>query len=161
VEINLDNIRKKIVDELPSKIRWYIEGEPLDFDFSWAQFKLDPVSKSFMSCTIEEEWNNLFVIGDQDYSEGGGATPAITVNSNTGEIFGFDVERSKENIIFFINTDIDKYIESFNLFDEVLRAKNIHKSKLENKLRKIDPNGYDKSDWLLLAKHIIADTASD
>jgi hypothetical protein len=133
---------------------------PLDFDFTWAQFKLDAISNSFISCKIEEDWKTLYVFGVQDYAEDGGATPAITVDSETGNIFGFDAERSKNNIIYFINTDIDKYIASFQLFDNVLRTKITSKRQLEKELKEIDPEGYEKSDWKLLAKHLHESTAN-
>ena len=154
MKIDLDKIAEKVVTELPLKTQWQINDVPLIFDFAWARNKLEPISRSFLSCKIEEAWETLYVFGDQDYAESGGAKAAITVDSKTGTIFGFDLERTNDNIIFFINSDIDKYIESFKLFDTVLRNNETSKGQLEKELQEIDPKGYQRSDWVPLAKHI-------
>ncbi|HYL98110.1 MAG TPA: hypothetical protein VEZ90_04085 [Blastocatellia bacterium] len=49
--------------------------------------------------------------------------------------------------VFFVNSDMDKFIDSFLILDAFLRFGAIPDESVEAKLAAIDPQGYPKSQW--------------
>jgi hypothetical protein len=44
----------------------------------------------------------------------------VTIEGQTGMVFGLDVERDGD-AVFFLNSSVSHFIETFRAFDEVLR----------------------------------------
>lgn len=119
--VDLENARRRVRSELPRRVRWCICGAPLDFDFSRAERALAPLRESEFSGTIEPEWASLFLFGEQDFAEGGGAQPFVGIDRDTGQVWGLDVER-ESSCLFLYNSDVDAFIRTFSLLDEAFHS---------------------------------------
>ena len=51
-----------------------------------------------MNGDLEPEWSALDLFGEEDYAEGGGASPFLGVHRSSGKIFGLDVERDSSEM---------------------------------------------------------------
>lgn len=157
IMIDSENIRAQVVTQLPAHVRWRVNETPLDFDFSRAR---DPLRTFGTIDTngvgdIEKEWTLLYLFGEQHYAEGGGASSWIGVHKEKGEIFGLDLER-ESSAMFFMNSNLDKFIKTFLIFDEALRYGKIPFKTLSSKAAQIDPLGFLKSEWQDLADYLIS-----
>lgn len=151
---DFEYIRSEITKRLPRRVRWLIQDTPVDFDFSKARKPLDTVKESdFIPGGFDKKWTVLFIFGEQDVSEGGGAHPFLGVHKSTGKIYGLDVER-ETSPIYLLNTDIDSFIETFRLFDYALRQHKVNVSAIPAAAREIDQAAYGRSDWRLLAEYL-------
>jgi hypothetical protein len=154
--IDLEHARHRITTELPPRVRWLIKGSPLDFDFSRSQVPLKPLSQSEIHGTIEKDWTTLYLFGERDYAEGGGASPFLGISSTSGEILGLDVERDS-GCRFLLNSDIESFIKTFEVFDRVLRLGTTALDSLSSSAIEIDPRAFQRSEWALLLDHLVTD----
>jgi hypothetical protein len=143
---DLEAIRLQIVTHLPVRVRWLIEQTPLDFDFSHSQSPLLNAN-DFLGGARDQQWTALHIFGEQDYAEGGGATPFLGVHAESGEILGLDLDRD-ESQIYLLNSNIDLFIRTFLEFDEVLRLSKRPPLNIRERLKEIDPGAFERSEWL-------------
>jgi hypothetical protein len=155
--VDLEHARHRIATELPPRVRWLIKGTPLDFDFSRSQSPLQPLSTYGIHGTDEKDWwNTFFLFGEENYSEGGGASPVLGISSTSGEIFSFDVERESRSLLP-LNSDIECFIKTFQLFDRVLRLGTTTCDLLSSSAIEIDPRAFQRSEWALLLDYVVTD----
>lgn len=152
-EIDLETVRTMVCSSLPVRARWFIDETPLDFDFSRAHAPLLPVQPSELLCDIEPEWARIRLFGEQDYAEGGGASPFLGVHEETGWILGLDVEREASSI-YVLNSTIDGFIETFLLFDGVLTRAHPQLETLALAAHRIDPSAFPDSEWKSFCDYI-------
>jgi hypothetical protein len=126
-----------------------INETPLDFDFSQSQAPLRPITDDFIGCTFEEEWTALLSFGLQDYAEGGGARVDLCVHSESGRVFGLDVEREGAEV-FLYNSDIDRFIRTFLVLDQAFHLPILRAGEIAKRLSEIDPEALENSEWRLL-----------
>jgi hypothetical protein len=154
--MNLEHFRTKVSKELPEKVRWVVERTPLEIDFTKSRSELSAVSNDDGNYEAQEKWKDLYIFGEEDFSEGGGANPGICVNKHSGKIYGFDPER--EECVYFINSDIESYIKTFLLFDDYLRHQTITQTALSKEVKLAD-KAFDKSEWKLLLEYVTENNA--
>jgi hypothetical protein len=119
--VDVERIRRELEVRLPLKARWLLHGVPLAFDFSRARSPLRPLGPSdVVGCDLEREWRTLWVFGEQDFADGGGACPYICVHGDNGRIYGLDVERSSDHMFLF-NFNADGFVRTFTVLDGALR----------------------------------------
>ena len=156
--IDTESIRLEIVRRLPIRMHWSLGGESLDFDFSRSQSPLRPVAPPDLNgCGIETGWNSLFLFGEQDFADGGGASPYLGVHQDTGEVCGLDVER-KTSPVFLLNSNIDRFIRTVQKIDEMFRHASRVPSTLSEVLTEIDPVAFERSDWKDFSSYVEAGT---
>ena len=102
---------------------------------------------------VEEQWTSLRIFGEEDYAEGGGASPYLGVHSESGEIFGLDLEREMSQM-FLLNSDIDRFILTFLVLDRVLRLGGPPEAQIGARLEQIDPGVFEHSEWRLLSDYV-------
>jgi|SRR6266850_4230347 len=141
-----ESIRLQVATRLPVRVQWLIEQTPLDFDFSPSQAPLLNAN-DFLGGPPDQRWTALHIFGEQDYAEGGGATPFLGVHAESGEILGLDLDRD-ESQIFLLNSNIDLFIKTFLELDEVLRLSRSPQVQIRERLKKIDPGAFERSEWL-------------
>jgi hypothetical protein len=152
--IDPEAIRQKITARLPVRVRWLLAGVPLAFDFSRCQAPLRTVEPTdIVGGDIHESWRNLYLLGDEDYADGGGASPYLVVHRHTGEIMGLDVERESAQL-FILNSTVDAFIRTFEQFDKALREQRMELSTLADVLMEIDPQTFPNSEWRALCDEI-------
>jgi hypothetical protein len=150
----IEPIRQQIVTRLPVRARWLINGTPLNFDFSRSQAPLRPIATGdVVGGPVEEKWTLLRIFGEEDYAEGGGASPYLGVHSESGEIFGLDVEREMSQM-FLLNSNIDRFIETFLALDGMLRLGGSLDAQIRERLEQIDPGAFAYSEWRLLSDYV-------
>lgn len=110
-------------------------------------------ASDIVSGPIEAAWTSLRLFGEQDYAEGGGASPFLGVDLDSGEIFGLDVEREKSQM-FLLNSDVDRFIQTFLALDGALRLGALRDAQIGQRLRQIDPGAFDRSEWQLLSDYV-------
>jgi len=132
-------------------MRWLIDDNPFDYDFTRALAPLEPVGERDLIGPIEREWSYLYLFG-QDYYEGG-AGSLLGIDSRNGKILGLDVERS--SAIYLLNSGIGEFIQMFLLFDSVLRSRQHPVQALTSAAKAIDRKGFAGSEWRKLADHLI------
>jgi hypothetical protein len=154
MELDVSAIQSAIVAGLPTHARWIIRGTPLDFDFADARRGLRKLTNDDVLGGIDEEWSDLLVFGQSDYSEGGGASPWIAIRRNDGAVCGLDVER--EVATFLFNSSIERFIRTFALLNQHLGKGHRAPSNIEARVRAIDPDAYPFSEWRLLIDHLTA-----
>jgi hypothetical protein len=149
-----EEARLQIAARLPMRVRWNLKGTPWDFDFSLSQHRLQPlISTDLNGCDIEKEWTDLYIFGTEDYAQGGGASPFLAVHRDTGQIFGLDVERESAQM-YLLNSDVDRFIRTFLLFDGVLRLRTLPPAVAAERASAVDPDGFARSDWRGLANYL-------
>ena len=156
--IDPESARQEVARRLPAHVRWLIRGVPLDFDFSRSHAPLRPIAPTDLSgCGIEDEWTTLYLFGEEDYADGGGASPYLGVHRDTGSICGLDVER-EESHVFILNSNVDRFIRSFQKIDEMLRHTPVVSGMLSRALMEIDPDVFQHSEWRDFSSYVEAGT---
>ena len=155
-EIDLEYVRAQVAAHLPHHVRWNVKGMMVDFDFSRARAPLRVVTEDEVLGGIDKQWQTLYLFGEEDVSEGGGARPFLGVELNDGKVYGLDVERDRSPL-FLLNSDIDRFVKTFRLFDETIRYRTIHIPDLPSLAAAIDPDAYAASEWRLLADYLLPD----
>jgi hypothetical protein len=156
--IDPESVRQEVVRRLPAHVRWLVRGVPWDFDFSRSRVPLRPIAPTDLNgCNIEDEWTTLYIFGQEDYADGGGASPYLGVHLDTGEICGLDVERD-ESQVFILNSNVDRFIRTFQKIDEMLRHTPVAPEVLFRALTGIDPDAFQHSEWRDASSYIEADT---
>jgi hypothetical protein len=87
---------------------------------------------------------------------GGGARSFLGVELKDGKVYGLDAERDRSPI-FLLNSDIDRFVKTFRLFDETIRYRRIRIPDLPSLAAAIDPDAYAASEWRLLADYLLPD----
>ena len=148
---DLELIRSEVSSRLPLRTRWLIAGTPLEFDFSRSQRPLKKVYPSDLNgCDIDKEWTALYLFGEENFAEGGGARPWLGVHKDTGEIFGLDIER-ESSVMFFLNSNITRFVETFRVFNDAIDLGTVAYTAMASVARGIDPLSFDRSEWRVLA----------
>jgi hypothetical protein len=120
---------------------------PCDWDFSHAQHPLQPAtSLEITGAVIPDTWQQLYLFGETNHAEGGGALPYFGIHIVTGEVCGFDVERDGPPVNI-LNSSALRFIDSFSLFDRVFGHKTETASGLAARVRAIDPDVFERSEW--------------
>jgi hypothetical protein len=159
--INLETVRQEVVSRLPVHVRWIVSvwGDSLAFDFSRSLAPLCKIEQSDVSAvtSIEPEWTSLYLFGEEDFADGGGASPYLGVHQDSGEIYGLDVER-EESQVFLLNSNADKFIQTFQTVEEMLRNMPVAPGTLSKALQGIDPVVFQRSEWRDLVGYVEAGT---
>jgi hypothetical protein len=95
---------------------------------------------------LPPDWRQMLIFGEEDFAEGGGASPLLTVHAQTGVILGLDVDREQSSV-FLLNSSIPAFIETFLLFDNVLKAGGTAPSGLRDRIQAVDPESFERSEW--------------
>jgi len=90
--------------------------------------------------------SELLIIGEERIAEGGGASPFATIHRGSGSVFGLDIERTSAPI-YFLNSSVAHFIETFLLFDDVVGSCTSPATELATRFRAVEPKAFDKSDW--------------
>lgn len=155
--IDLELVRQKVAGALPRRVRWIMQGSHFDTGFDRARHPLRPIADDDVNAfEIPNEWLAYYLFGDQDVDEGGGAYLLLCVHGETGEVFELDVESSE--CLRLLNTDIDRFIATFDVFDRALRLGSVPVDQLARLAAEIDPaasaNG---GQWPLIAEYAAPD----
>lgn len=150
--IDVDAVRSAIVDGLPARARWMLGEIPLGFDFSVGRGGPRPLSDEDVYGGLEESWADLLVFGECNYADGGGARPWLAIRRADGAVCSLDVEA--RDAISVYNTSIERFIRTFALLDSSLGAGRPLPPETEDRVREIDPEGYDSSEWCGLIDHV-------
>jgi hypothetical protein len=136
-------------------LRWHIAKVPLDFDLSRAQSGLEYLDQpTFEGYPIVGRWKPLYIFGEERYAEGGGAISSLCVSAVSGAVVGLDIEREGESL-FFLNSDLPKFIATFNAFDRAFQRGSTQASSLIAEGIAIDQSGFTKSEWYDLAEVLV------
>jgi hypothetical protein len=153
--LDIAAIQAVIVAGLPIRTRWMLGGTPLDFDFSHARRGLRAVAREDIVGDLDEAWADLLVFGLCDFSEGGGASPWITIRESDGSVCGLDVER--EPAVFDYNSSLEQFIQTFVLLDQCLSRCEPLLPGVASGVREIDPDSYPSSEWRSLVDYVTDD----
>lgn len=143
--LELDSIQKRLRDALQQRVRWVVRDTTIDFDFSRLLEPLAPLQDFEIDGPIEPEWRSLFLFGQQDVAEGGGASPFLGIDIHTGAVHGLDLERDPD-CVFLLNSSVDAFLETFALFDDVLRQGTVPLESVDSRARTIDP-AFSTTEW--------------
>ena len=156
MKIDLEGVRSAIVRGLPTHARWQVGETTIDFDFSAAIRGLRGITaEDFVGGHLDDAWADLLVFGAMDHSEGGGASPWITLQVPDGAVCGLDVER--QSPVFVFNSTVDRFIRTFALLHESLGRGLPLPASLGAEARAIDPACDPASEWLSLIAHLTTD----
>jgi hypothetical protein len=157
--IDPESVRQEVMRRLPIHARLVIEGDSLDFDFSRSRAPLLTIAATDVNdfTIIEIGWSALYLFGEQDFCDGGGAHPYLGVNLDSGEICGLDIEREKSHV-FLLNTNLDRFIRTFQKIDEILRCVPVARGRLSEALTEIDPEAFQRSEWQNFSRYVEAGT---
>jgi hypothetical protein len=147
--VDIEELRLTLVERLPSHSRWFLDGTPWDWDFSRAARPLQAIPDDDAATWIEvlpQDWRQMLVFGEENFAEGGGAKPFLTVHARTGRVLGLDVERER-SAVFLLNTSIPAFIETFVVFDNALRHGGTVPAGLREQIRAVDPESFERSKW--------------
>lgn len=134
---------------LPSRARWMVEGEPLDFEFTVGRCGLYRLSEGVVADTGTAACD-LLVFGEQDYAEGGGSRSWLCVRERDGAVYGFDPEL--EEPLVLLNSSVPRFVATFQTLDGYLSKDAALPPDCHGRLRGIDPEAYQDSDWRLLVE---------
>src|SRR5262245_41213574 len=102
---------------VPGQARWIIEDTPLDFDFSIGHGGPRRLSAADFNehTPLPAEWSDLFLFGETDYADGGGASMYLAVRAGDEAVCGLDVERDQPLVLF--NSSLERFIKTFIAVD--------------------------------------------
>jgi hypothetical protein len=103
---------------------------------------------------LPEDWRQMLLFAEENFAQGGGASPFVSVHVASGEVFGLDVERER-SAAFLMNSSIPAFIDTFLLFDDALGADGAISSTLRDRIRTADPIAYEKSEWRSLVDYLV------
>ncbi len=151
--IDASRVRATLVKGLPETARWGLKGVPLLFDFVRLKEPLRHVQPDdFVGCDdLEPAWARLLVFGARRYE--GGASPLLGVHDETGEVFGLSVDSPSE-ALFFLNSDADRFVATFALFDRAFRTGEPSVDVLVELAARVDPERFKESDWHAMIEHV-------
>jgi hypothetical protein len=158
--VNFDSqaIQRAIIARLPLKARWEIGGVPADYNFSAAQRGLRTPSAEDFCYDPGDEWLDLMIFGDVDYSEGGGAHPYLCVRIGDGMVVCLDVERldakGRGEAVSTLNSSIEAFIETWSYLNMYLGQGMPLPPDADLRLQLIDPEEYPQSDWRMLVNFL-------
>jgi hypothetical protein len=153
--IDPERLRGKVAARLPPRVRWMLHDVPYHFDFTRAQRPLRSIEPAdIVGGDIDESWRELLLFGETHYADGGGARELLGVRLDTGEVHGLDVERGLSPT-FFLSSDLDRFIRTFDLFDAAIRLGTLPLDLIAGEAEKVDSAGFCRSEWRLLAEHIL------
>ena len=134
---------------LPYRARWTVEGEPLDFEFTVGRRGLDrPPDAVTADAGIAA--SGLLVFGERDYAEGGGSRSWLCVRERDGAVYGFDPEL--EEPLLLLNSSVPRFVATFQTLDGYLSNDGALPPDCDGRLRALDPEAYQDSDWRLLVE---------
>ena len=151
--IDLNALREAVRLGLPRNARWLVDREPLDFDFSPDRYNFRRIDNADVIGGVSAEWGGFLVFGRYNFSEGGGASPFVAVRERDGRVCGLDIERQGESIFTF-NSSLDRFIRTFALLDEYLRAGKDPPSGVILALKATDPEVFPASEWAALVDFV-------
>jgi hypothetical protein len=155
--VDLERCRSELETQLPLRVRWLLHrGEPLAFDFSRARKPLRRLEPSDIGGDPEQDWSGLWLFGEYDYSDGGGASGYVGVHEGTGVIHGLDVERSSSPM-FFYNSDAGAFVRTFAAFNEAFRRGEVDSDSLSIRANEVDGDGFRRSEWRSLIEYLRKD----
>jgi len=149
---NLNQIRLELAAGLPLRTRWLIHETTLDFDFARCQNPLVSVDR-LMPVGFEPDCRSasLFAFGEQDYAEGGGASPYLVIDRTSGEVLELDLETSNDPIRF-LNSSSSTFVLTFAALERAIRLRETPIADLKRQLEAIDFQGFHRSHWRLLVE---------
>jgi hypothetical protein len=101
---------------LPVHSRWTFADLTIDFRFQRSRTELRPISDAdVVGGGPKPEWTNLWVVGEFDVAEGGGAQSYIVIRPADGAVCGLDVEADPGKEIRYFNSSIDRFVRAFHL----------------------------------------------
>ena len=153
--IDIEAARRYIAAKLPLSVRWYVHDTPWDWNFVRVESPLGHLEEkdlNFWPCP--SNWRELYLFGEEDYAEGGGASAWVGIEPERGIIYGLDPERDQE-AIFLRNSSIERFVSTFVSFDKFLRDPNQYNHEIVTEIRALDQEAYDASDWRLLAEELM------
>ena len=159
--MNTDAFRAAILEGLPLRMRWMIGDMSWAWDFSRARQELRPLNDAdVVGMTVPPEWSDYLIFGEQDFSDGGGASPYVVVHAGSGKIHWLDVESEASPISLF-NSSLSHFVETFRLFELTLRQQAIYVWELQRQASLIDPESFGASEWRLAVETMIEELKSN
>ena len=147
MKFDCETIKCLIATSLPDHASWDVSGMSIDYDFTSGKRDLNYVcNRDFVGTEIEFAWAKLRKFGEIDYFKGGGANPLLTIDEETGNVIGLDVERDT-NPTFRMNSSIEHFIQSFQLLDTYLSKKKRLPADIHDQMKSIDPDAFEGSEW--------------
>ena len=151
----IEALRVELSTRLPIRARWLIGETPLDWDFSRAKRQLKLLtSLEFPGWDIPDEWRQFYLLGEENYSEGGGASPYLGVLAETGAVYELDVERDTRPGALLLNSSVTRFIDTFYIFDQSLGQGIDSPLNISGRVRALDPEVFNQSEWKLLAEYL-------
>jgi hypothetical protein len=146
-KVEIEVARAALAASLPVQARWLLGGSPLIFKFSRAHSPLGPAADELVDLPeLPADPATLFIFGEQDYADGGRASPYLVIDGISGAVFALDIE-SAEHPLRFINSSTDQFIRSFAVLDAELRHAGPMRNCIVEILMVIDPDGFSRSEW--------------
>lgn len=139
-------------ERLPTSSRWPILGTQVDWTFAGTWRRID--GRVF---GLDDEavvaLQPFLVFGEYAYD--GGASPLVGLHENDGTVHGIDVELDSDPVYWF-NNSLEAFVETFELLDSVLRNRVASVPPgLRDDAERLDPVGFEKSDWAGLLDALI------
>lgn len=156
IKVDLEALRQQLHQGLPQQVRWEVEETPWDLDFSRAATPLRTLQDGEIYGEVPAAWRNLWIFGEDDFAEGGGANCQYVIDGADGRILCLETEM--DSLVPW-NSDAGRFIKSFALVDRLMRQKDITPEAAADAVRAIDPEVYESSRWSQLLGHL-ADLAA-
>ncbi|MFZ5894869.1 MAG: hypothetical protein ACOY0T_27660 [Myxococcota bacterium] len=103
---------------------------------------------------VPPSWTDFYPFGEEDGTQRGGSNSLLVLSSLSGNVHGLDLER--EQPIYFLNSSIDEFVDTFLAFDRYLSIGDAAKPHVQAMLLAIGANSNVPSEWLLLWDYLDA-----
>ena len=153
---NVEELRLLIMSRLPAQSRWLMRETPVRWDFSRATQPLQSLPEDDAAewkNILPTDWRQIMIFGERDIAEGGGANPFLGIHAQTGEVLGLDVERDR-SAVFLLNSSVPAFIDAFLILEKALKVDKQVPRDLKNRLRDLDPDAFDRSEWRELVDYL-------
>ena len=153
-DVDLEQLRLRTLSRLPDQVYWRVHERRVVFDFRRAHSPLKPVSTAELFRRIEPEWARLFVFGDRVTVSAGSSRSLLVVQQGSGVVYGLD-PGLKDAPLYLLNSNADAFIDTFLLFDRMLRSGPTSLAALRSEAEQIDPTTFPKGAWRGLADQLL------
>lgn len=154
-DVDLEQLRLRTLSRLPDQVYWRVHERRVVFDFRRALRPLKPVSTADLFRRLEPEWARIYVFGDRVTVNGGGSRSLLGIQQGTGGVYGLDPER-KASPLYLLNSNAEAFIDTFLLFDRMLRSVPTSLEALRAEAEHIDPTAFAEGAWRGLADRLLA-----
>ncbi len=155
-DFDLEQLRLRTLSRLPDQVYWRVHEKRVVFDFRRAHSPLKTVSTAEIFRRLDPQWSQIYVFGERVTVNGGGSRSLLGIQQGSGTVYGLDPKR-QGSPLYLLNSHAEAFVDTFLLFDRMLRNVPTSLAALRAEAERIDPVAFSEGAWSGVADHLLTD----